>query len=218
MEGRVIRVVVVDDHPAVRAGIAAWYQAADAQISVVASSQDPGVAWVEPGRSAEVVVLDLHLDSRREPVFSELRRLADDGRQVVVYSMRDDGETAIKTIDLGAFTYLTKNEGEDHLVAATIAAARNLPYTPPALAGAMGTDRRLTRPVLTPREETVLLEWFQCESKTMVAEKLGISERTVAGYLDRVRIRYASAGRPAPTKAALVARAIQDGLVSPDDL
>ena len=38
------------------------------------------------------------------------------------------------------------------------------------------------------------------------------------GYLDRVRIKYANAGRPAATKAALVARAIQDGLIHPEDL
>ena len=37
-------------------------------------------------------------------------------------------------------------------------------------------------------------------------------------YIDRVRIKYANTGRPAPTKAALVARAIQDGLIDLDDL
>lgn len=37
-------------------------------------------------------------------------------------------------------------------------------------------------------------------------------------YLDRVRIKYANVGRPARTKASLVARAVQDGLVDVDDL
>ena len=37
-------------------------------------------------------------------------------------------------------------------------------------------------------------------------------------YLTRVRVKYASVGRTAPTKAALVARAIQDGLVKIDEL
>jgi DNA-binding CsgD family transcriptional regulator len=62
------------------------------------------------------------------------------------------------------------------------------------------------------------LEWFHCESKEMVARKLNLSIRTVNSYLDRVRIKYASVGRDAPTKAALVARAIQDGLVEVDEL
>ncbi|SMD25506.1 hypothetical protein [Kibdelosporangium aridum] len=49
--------------------------------------------------------------------------------------------------------------------------------------------------------------------KEMVADKMGVSTSTVNTYLDRVRIKYANAGRPAATKAALLARAIQDGLI-----
>ena len=68
------------------------------------------------------------------------------------------------------------------------------------------------------REVQVLVEWFQSESKAKVAKSLGISERTVNTYLDRVRIKYANVGRPASTKAKLVARAVQDGLISLDEL
>jgi DNA-binding CsgD family transcriptional regulator len=82
----------------------------------------------------------------------------------------------------------------------------------------MGVDTRRIRPLLAPREVDVLLEWFRCESKDLVGQKLGISPRTVSTYIDRVRIKYANTGRPASTKAALVARAIQDGMVSLDDL
>jgi DNA-binding NarL/FixJ family response regulator len=121
-------------------------------------------------------------------------------------------------LDIGAFTYLTKAEGEDHLVAAINAAAAHIPYTPPALSGALGTDTRAHRPNLTQRQVDVLLEWFHCESKEMVAQKLNLTVSTVNGYLDRVRVKYANVGRDAPTKAALVARAIQDGIVSVDEL
>jgi DNA-binding NarL/FixJ family response regulator len=132
--------------------------------------------------------------------------------------MREDREVVLACLDIGAFTYLTKAEGEDHLVAAIEAAAANKPYTPPALSGALGTDTRANRPRLAPREVDVLLQWFHCESKEMVARKLNLSVRTVNSYLDRVRIKYANVGRGAPTKAALVARAIQDGLVEVDEL
>lgn len=86
------------------------------------------------------------------------------------------------------------------------------------MAGALGTNVRPDRPQLSTREENVLIEWFQSESKELVAQRLGISVRTVNTYLDRVRIKYANVGRPARTKASLVARAIQDGLVDVDDL
>jgi DNA-binding NarL/FixJ family response regulator len=210
-------VVVVDDHPAVIAGVRAWCQAASPPIEVLDSGRSVGVAWLDPGDRADVVVLDLQLDVTG-PAYGDLKRLVDAGRQVVVYTSREDRDTALTCLDIGAFTYLTKAEGEDHLVAAINAAATSTPYTPPALSGALGTDTRTHRPGLTPRQVDVLLEWFHCESKEMVAQKLNLTVSTVNGYLDRVRVKYANVGRDAPTKAALVARAIQDGIVSVDEL
>ncbi|MGI5159832.1 response regulator [Microbispora sp. CA-102843] len=215
--GDAITVTLIDDHPVVLAGVKNWYSTADPPIAVVASGATVKTAWTPPGDAAAVVVLDLQLGGR-PPAYGDLRRLVDVGRQVVVYTMRDDEKTALTCMDIGAFTFLTKAEGEEHLVAATVAAAHGLPYTPPALAGAFGADTAPDRPKLSLREEEVLIEWFQCESKELVARKLGITPRTVNSYLDRVRIKYASVGREARTKANLVARAIQDGLIDVNDL
>ncbi|SDZ36420.1 DNA-binding response regulator, NarL/FixJ family, contains REC and HTH domains [Amycolatopsis xylanica] len=213
-----ITVAVIDDHPAVIAGVEFWYSTADPPIEVVATGPADKAAWVPPGDTADVVVFDLQLSGQPGPSYGALRRLVDAGRQVIVYTMRDDEQAALTCLDIGAFTFLTKAEGKDHLVAATVAAAQDLPYTPPALAGALGANRSSDRPRLSEREENVLIEWFQSESKELVAEKLGITIRTVNTYLDRVRVKYANVGRQARTKAALVARAIQDGLVEVDDL
>jgi DNA-binding NarL/FixJ family response regulator len=212
-----ITVVVVDDHPATVAGIEAWCAAADPPLRVVDSGASVAVAWTEPGASADVVVFDLQLDGPT-PAFVDLRRLVDAGRQVVVYTMREDRDTALNCIDLGASVYLTKAEGPVHLIAAIRAAAENLPYTPPSLARAIGDDARQGRPRLTPREVDVLVSWFASESKEMVARKLNLSVSSVNTYINRIRIKYANMGREAPTKAALVARAIQDGLVSLEEL
>lgn len=212
-----VRVALIDDHPVVLAGIESWYAEADPPIDVVAKGPDVSVALAGPGLDADVVILDLQL-ADGGPAYHELQQLVAEQRQVIVYTMRDSRETALTCLDLGAFSYLTKAEGERHLVEATCAAAMNVPYTPPALAGALGSDTRGGRPELAPRELDVLLEWFQSESKVMVAESLGISVRTVNTYLDRVRIKYANVGRLATSKANLVARALQDGLVSLDEL
>ncbi|BFP54637.1 response regulator [Streptomyces fimicarius] len=212
-----VSVVVIDDHPAILSGVQMWYSASPRPITVVAAGASVREAWTAPGSTADVVVLDLQL-GETVPAFSSLRRLVDAGRQVVVYSMRDDEKTALTCLDLGAATFLTKSEGQEHLVEATLAAADERPYMPPALAGALGTNARADRPQLSSREENVLIEWFQSESKELVAQRLGISVRTVNSYLDRVRIKYANVGRPARTKASLVARAVQDGLVDVDDL
>jgi DNA-binding NarL/FixJ family response regulator len=213
----VITVAVVDDHPVVVAGVRAWCASATPPIEVVADGKNVSVAWLDPGASADVVVFDLQLDITG-PAYGDLKRLVDAGRQVVVYTMRDDRETALTCLDIGAFTYLTKAEGDQHLVSAIRAAATSMPYTPPVLSGALGTDTRPHRPKLTRRQIDVLLEWFHCESKEMVAQKLNLTVHTVNSYLDRVRVKYANVGRQAPTKAALVARAIQDGIVGLDEL
>ncbi|HWO65079.1 MAG TPA: response regulator transcription factor [Umezawaea sp.] len=209
--------VVVDDHPAVRAGVAYWLAAGTPPITVAASGEDVRVAWIGDGATADVVILDLHLGGPT-PALGDLRRLVEAGRRVVVYSMRADDETALTCLELGALCYLTKAEGEEHLVEATRAAGRGDPYTPPSLAGALAGDRSDHRPALSARETEVLVEWFQSESKDFVAQRLGITASTVNSHLERIRIKYAQIGREAPTKAALVARAIQDGLIGVEDL
>ncbi len=92
------------------------------------------------------------------------------------------------------------------------------PYLSPSMAGAMSADTRASRPKLTEREREVLIQWFRTESKNFAAKALYITASTLATHLGRVRTKYAAAGRPAPTKAALVARALQDGIISIDDL
>ncbi|GAA4805466.1 LuxR C-terminal-related transcriptional regulator [Tomitella cavernea] len=72
-------------------------------------------------------------------------------------------------------------------------------------------------PALSAREVEVLLAWFRSESKVEAARELYISVGTLNTHLARVRTKYAKAGRVASTKAALVVRALQDGLVSLDD-
>jgi two-component system nitrate/nitrite response regulator NarL len=210
-----VTAVVVDDHPVVRAGVAHWLSTAEPPIALVASGEDAKVAWTAPAES--VVVLDLHLGAAT-PAMPELRRLVEAGRRVVVYSMRADDDTALQCLEIGALSYLTKSEGADHLVQAVRAAAAGQSYTPPALAGALAGDRSETRPALSPRETEVLVEWFQSESKEFVAQRLNITLSTVNSHLERIRVKYAAIGRQAPTKAALVARAIQDGLIGLDDL
>ncbi|TDP97459.1 response regulator [Labedaea rhizosphaerae] len=209
--------VVVDDHPAIRAGVIHWLSSGTPPIRVAAAGDDPKVAWVGDGAEADVVILDLHLGGPA-PALGELRRLVQAGRHVVVYSMRSDDETALQCLELGALSYLTKAEGAEHLLQATRIAALGRAYTPPSLAGALAGDRSASRPALSARETEVLVEWFQSESKDFVAQRLGISLSTVNTHLEHIRVKYAMSGRQAPTKAALVARAIQDGLVRLEDL
>lgn len=170
-----------------------------------------------PSERVQVVVVDLELTSRK-PDFDAIHRIAQAGHRVVVYSHLEHNEVILQCLDFGAVTYLVKSEGKRHLIEAIQAAGTDTPYIGPRMAGAMHSDPTEGRPALAVREREVLVAWFQTESKELVGQRLYISPATVRTHLQRIRIKYAAAGRPATTKAALVARAIQDGMISVDDL
>ena len=92
-------------------------------------------------------------------------------------------------------------------VARTAAEAPGLPATEAA---------PLVRPALSSREVEVLLAWLASESKEDAASRLFISASTVSTHISRIRAKYGAVGRSAPTKAHLLARALQDGLTSLD--
>lgn len=76
----------------------------------------------------------------------------------------------------------------------------------------------LPAPALTAREIQILREWVMRDTKSQVAGALFITSATVSTHVNRIRIKYAAVGRPAGTKAALLARALQDGHIDLDEL
>lgn len=72
-------------------------------------------------------------------------------------------------------------------------------------------------PLLSKREIEVLLAWFAADSKASAAADLFISVGTINTHISRIRYKYASAGRPAASKTALFARAVQDRITAIDD-
>ncbi|MFJ9370630.1 response regulator [Nocardia sp. NPDC101769] len=214
-----IRIAIVDDHPLIRDGVRGWCAAAEPRIEVAADHPDPATFLAAGGPDRgdlDAIVLDLQFD-QRAPDLSALGTICAHGHRVVVYSQYTEPHLVRDCLDLGAVTYLSKTEGREHLIAALHAAAEVRPYLSPTMARAMSADGD-DRPRLSGREREVLLAWFQTESKALVAQQLYITVGTVNTYLERIRAKYAAVGRSAPTKAALVARAIRDGLITTDEL
>lgn len=78
-------------------------------------------------------------------------------------------------------------------------------------------DRPLPAPTLSPREVQILVGWLvKGVSKGQLATGMYVSLGTVNTHLARIRAKYAAVGRPAPTKADLLVRALQDGLLTID--
>lgn len=219
MRDRRIVAVIVEDHPATAAGVRLWCREADPPIELIDLRDRLADLWLEPAASADVVIFDLHLDDGGEglpvPEYDALQKLVDAGRTVIVYSSSVQPAIIWRCMDLGVDTYLTKQEGADHLVPAIVNAAAHLPHTAPTLAGAIQADNRVR---LSVQERDALRAWFQTGSKPLAAKRLGVSNRTIETYIDRARIKYATLGRPAGSMAALIRRALEDGVVTVADL
>ena len=212
----VTTVAIIDSHDVVHAGIVAWCAGADSVIEVVESFNDPAIFLANPP-VVDVVIMDLQFGDTR-PDFRTVQRLSELGQRVIVYSTITADEVILTCLDLGASTYLVKSEGKRHLIDAIREAGGARPYVGPRMGRAVLNDSTLGRVKLSDREREVLVAWFQTESKELVGKRLYIAPTTVRTHLQRARAKYALVGRPAPTKSALLARAIEDGILGPGDL
>jgi DNA-binding NarL/FixJ family response regulator len=214
-------VAVVDEHEATHAAVELWCSRAQPSIPVAGTyfSADQFLAAHPSPSASRVGPIVLELQQQRNGVdFTGLDRIVSRRHRVIVYSHIATDEVILTALDRGAVTYLTKAESKAHLIDAIRAAETDTPYVGPRMALAMLNDSTVNRANLAPREKEVLVAWFRTESKDLVAQQLQIAPTTVRTHLQRVRAKYAAVGRPANTKAALVARAIQDGIVNVDDI
>ena len=163
-----------------------------------------------------MVILDLELSG--ELVTTRIPELVAAGYRVVAFSGHSDPAIVMETLDNGAHAFVSKDEGRDHLVEAVLAAAADRPYMTRSQARAMLADQHPARPALSEQERQALLLWFQGMSKASVGRRMGISENTVRQYISRARAKYAATGRTAPSKDALLARAIEDGVIKPGEI
>ena len=78
-------------------------------------------------------------------------------------------------------------------------------------AAAIDADPRLGDARLSPKEREVLALYASGEKSVSVAHAAGLSEKTVAEYVRRIRMKYAAVGRPAVSRVDLYKRAVEDG-------
>ncbi len=213
-----VTVAIIEDHPVVTEGVASWIRSDPGQrVRLVQTAPDlAGLRDDGPGRPADVVILDLELSG--ELVTTQIPGLVAAGYRVVAFSGHSDPAIVMETLDNGAHAYVSKEEGRDHLVETVLAAAADRPYVTRSQARAILADQRPARPALSEQEQQALLLWFQGMSKASVGRRMSISENTVRQYITRARAKYAATGRTAPSKDALLARAIEDGVIKPGEI
>jgi DNA-binding NarL/FixJ family response regulator len=212
--------VIIDDHPIVHTGVRRWVADACIPTGTVPAYRSVSEYLCKHqrhGDTTEVIVYDPELGEQR-PDYAGLQQLCELRHRVVAYSRIASDEIILNCLDAGAANYIVKSESPRHLIDAIIAAQRGTGDLGPLATAAVQGAQQHGRPELTAQEMRVLIAWLLTDNKDGVSQKLHIAPSTVRTHLQRIRRRYSEINRPAPSKAALFARALQDGLVGIHDV
>jgi DNA-binding NarL/FixJ family response regulator len=199
-----IRVLVVDDHPLFRDGLAGLL-ATVGDVEVVGSAGDGEVAVrLSAELSPDVVLMDLNMPGL--PGLEAIPRIvrSADAPAVLVLTMVDDDDSVAAAMQVGACGYLLKGAVQEEVLAAlrTVAGGG-------AVFGAGAARRFLSggRPVadLTEREAQVLAMLADGRSNAEIAGEIGVSLKTVQNHVSHVLAKLQVSDR---TQAALRMRGL----------
>jgi len=204
----VIRVLIVDDHPIFRDGLAGSVRREpDFEVVGVADSGESAVE-LAAAANPDVVLMDLNLPGMSG--VEATRRIVAGGSAVAVLAltMVDDDDTVMAVVRAGACGYILKGSSGAEIVAATRTAASGGAVFGPGVAAAVlgsagGRRQIVVNGGLTERERDVLSMIAEGASNAQIARALGLSVKTVQNYVSRVLDKLQVADR---TQAAIRAR------------
>ena len=201
---RAIGVLLVDDHPLVRSGLAGLFASTD-DVRVVGEAADGAEALVAVDELApDVVLMDISMPGTDG--IAATRALVERGYTgaVVMLTSFSDRARVVDAVAAGAVGYLLKDSDPAEVVAAVrSAAAGHAPLDPRVAAALLPTRREEPGADLSAREREVLELVAEGLANKQIAKRLGIAERTVKVHLGSVFRRIGVTDR---TSAALWAR------------
>ena len=210
-----IRVVLVDDHQLVRAGIRSVLHA-NADISVIGEAADGEEAVALVTRvHPEVVVMDLEMPGGDGATATRrLSELAPDVR-VLIVTMYDEHEKLLAALAAGARGYLSKDAADRELAEAIRVVAAGDVYVRPAVARALAdsvepppaarTDAQTRLERLSDRERSVVVLTARGFNGPEIGRQLGITAKTVDTYKQRIEEKLGLAHRSEYVRFALEA-------------
>ncbi|MGE0861467.1 MAG: response regulator [Gammaproteobacteria bacterium] len=186
-----IRVLVVDDHAVVRAGLRQFLQdVGDIEVAGEAASADAAVRHIR-SQEYDVVLLDISMPEKNG--VEALKQIKRDRPQipVLVLSMHPESRYAVQLLRHGASGYLQKEAMPAELVTAIRMIHRGRRYISPALAELLASelDRADDRPLhecLSERERQVFMSLARGEAVSAIAANLHLSIKTISTYRARV--------------------------------
>jgi DNA-binding NarL/FixJ family response regulator len=211
-----ISVLLIDDHPIVRAGLRAVLES-ESDLEIVGETGD-AMSAIGLARKLRpnVVLTDLLLpDMDGVGVTESIRSQVPDAQVVILTSVSEDDAFFVRAVRAGAIGYVLKSADTDLLVSAIRSAAEGRVQLSPRAAARLMQEMRSRRNELplTGREREVLRQVAIGQTNKEIARCLHIAETTVKSH---VRAILDKLGVQSRTQAALVA--LRCALVSPEEI
>jgi len=200
----VIRLLIADDHPVVRAGLLGML-GSEGDFEVVGEARDgqeavAKAALLEP----DVVLMDLRMPNLDGVSATTRIRARQPHTQVLVLTTYDTDDDILRAVDAGAVGCLLKDAPREELFRAVRAAARGESVlAPPVLARLLSRMRAPAAEALSAREVEVLTLVARGAANKAVARELYISETTVKTHLSHIFTKLGVDDRTAAVTVAL---------------
>ena len=176
-----IRLVIADDHPIVRAGLNALFSLEpDFEVVAEASTADEAID-LATDRNPDVVLMDLQFGSTTTSGADATRRIRslDAAPYVLVLTNYDSDADILSAVEAGASGYLLKDAPPHELIAAVRAAAAGESALAPVITSRLLGRMRAPQASLSSREIQVLELVAAGRSNTEVAAEIFVSDTTV---------------------------------------
>jgi len=205
-----IRILIVDDHPVVRAGLASMLGTqAGLEVAGSASSGEEALEMVER-ECPDLLLLDLRMPGMSGiDMLLALKQRAATARVIILTSFETD-EDIYRAIQAGAQGYLLKNTSQREMVEAIRTVHAGKRYIPRPIASRLA--ERMMRSNLTARELEILRMLAKGLTNKQIGRALDISDNTVRNHVNNIIEKLEVSDR---TEAATTA--IQRGIIQVND-
>ena len=212
MTGNKIRVALVDDHSAVRAGFRLLLESSG-EIEVVAEMESgEAINQQVSGLDADLIVMDLSMHGMGGIEAIRRVRLKNDSIRILVFTMHDNVAFVDQAMEAGANGYITKSNAGNVLVEAIKAVVRDGSWIEPKLREQMTLNRNMgvgsALSELSRREFQIFCKFAEGLSVQEIADELSLSAKTVANYQTQIKEKLGI-----NTTAELVKLALANGVI-----
>ncbi|WP_380052633.1 response regulator [Falsihalocynthiibacter sp. SS001] len=197
------KVLIVDDHPMVAAGIQSILETYD-DISVVGCLSNGKEAIDKTGElDPDVILLDLNMPKIDGLAATEILLEKHPDIRILILSMHDTPEYISTALSAGAKGYILKDVPTEEIKAAIDTVMTGAQYLCPGASSSIEPKTADGRIPLTSREQTILLELAQGRSNKEVALVLDISVRTVETHRKNIKRKLGISSTAGLTRYAL---------------